>query len=153
MRSHTKGELEAFQVAVHRYIEPMAASEALTFVQIDDELCALVAPNFYFKFYCAGGHGYSFTVTIGPTFESRWNTEDERGFAWLVRYRGEDDWTWTYSRFDNTVAFSDGIGKVINLLPKYIAILKETTASFWKEFYKFVQVEIANEEANNKRKT
>ena len=151
LRSHTGGELETFQAAIHEYIEPLAAKCELSLVQIDQELYALVAPGFYIKFYCAGGHGYNFTVTIGPTFEPKWNTQDERGLPWLVQYVGKH--SWTHDRYGSRRSYSEAIAHLAALLPSYIDFLKKASPSFWPEFYEFTRVQIAKASVQQTLKT
>jgi hypothetical protein len=60
-------ELAIFQKALEDDIKPIAERFDLSFTKISETLYAIVAPSFTLKFYCMGGHGCSFTVTVAPT--------------------------------------------------------------------------------------
>jgi len=136
-------ELETFRKAMEEYIKPLAERFGLTFIEIGDELYALVAPNYCFKFYCAGGHGYSFTVTVAPTYTPGWNAKDEKGFPWLARFVGRQ--TWEHIRYFDLHAFAQGIADLAAIMPDYLELLKTSTESYWKLFDSYFADEIARQ--------
>ncbi|HXC99548.1 MAG TPA: hypothetical protein VN048_09415, partial [Verrucomicrobiae bacterium] len=113
----------------------------LSFIKIDEKLYALVASSFSFKFYCAGGRGYSFTVTVAPTYTPTWNAKDEWGFPWLAKYIGKH--SWIHERYGNLGAFSQGFADLAGILPEYFEVLNKPKPAFWDSFNGFVANEIA----------
>jgi hypothetical protein len=84
--NNRQAELDAFKKGLEDYVFPTAKAAGLIGEKIDEELYSLVAPTFALKFYCAGGHGYSYGVTVSPTYQPKWNAEEERGLTWLAKY-------------------------------------------------------------------
>ena len=140
MPTHSE-ELEGFRKALEEHIKPVAEKFGLSFTKVGVTLYAVVAPSFSFKFYCMGGHGCSFTVTVAPTFRPFWNEPDERGFPWLAKYVGRH--TWEHSRHADLQGLAQDLAVLAAILPEYIGLLGMATPSYWEGFHSFVAAEIA----------
>jgi hypothetical protein len=139
--NNRQAELDAFKKGLEDYVFPTAKAAGLICEKIDEELYSLVAPTFALKFYCAGGLGYSYGVTVSPTYQPKWNAEDERGLTWLAKYLKKK--MPENSRFDNLKIFVRHMADLSKQLPDYFEILKAADSSFWKTFLNDVQEEIS----------
>jgi hypothetical protein len=95
-------ELEAFRQIVDGPIRLQLEAIGYGVEWLDEEVVAVVSPFAAVKIYCAGGHGYNFTITIAPQLHRGWNNKEEIGLALVAAEHGVP---FRDQRFDNIQAF------------------------------------------------